>query len=206
MVGKVETVDNVKQITKLTSNIDAVSLDDAFPIGFVYVQYPQQAAPADLFSGFTWTEVNYSGAFFRASGGNADSFITPTGTLTPQGQTTAVNGLGISKTGSCWGNSTTAYSDAQWHVHNHAVYINNIYAGGSNYGVAFGLQGPANYDVLQYGYADYYDNYYVAPGIPVHSHVIDFYPSVSENISFTVSGATETRPKNFTVRIWERTA
>lgn len=199
MFGKVETVNNIKQITKLTSNIDAVSLDDAFPIGFVYVQYPQQAAPADLFPDFTWTELNYSGAFFRASGGNANSFITPTDALTPQGQATAVNGLSISKTGSAWGNSTTAYSDYQYHVHSHEVYVNNILAAGNNYGVALGLYPAANYDVLQYGVAD-------EAQIFEHTHTIDFYPSVDNNISFTVLGATETRPKNFTVRIWERTA
>lgn len=198
MVGKVETVNNIKQITKLTSNIYAVSLDDAFPIGFVYVQYPQQAAPADLFSDFTWIEVDYNGAFFRASGGNADSFITPTGTLTPQGQTTAVNGLSISKTGSCWGNEQTIYSDYQWHHHNHTVYSANVYEGGADYLVSFQLFGPQNNGVVHYGYADSRDGN--------HPHILDFYPSVSENISFAVSGATETRPKNFTVKIWERTA
>ena len=200
MVGKVETVDNVKQITKLTSNIDAVSLDDAFPIGFVYVQYPQQAAPSDLFSDFTWTEVDYNGAFFRASGGNADSFITPTGTLTPQGQATAVNGLGISKTGSCWGNEQTIYSDSQWHHHNHTVHVGEYshYNSSGKWCWCFALQGPYNYDVLNWGYAE--------TAYAYHTHIIDFYPSVSENISFTVTGSTETRPKNFTVRIWERTA
>ena len=199
MVGKVETVNNVKQITKLTSTVDAVSLDDAFPIGFVYVQYPNQAAPSDLFSGFTWTEVNYSGAFFRASGGSADAFITPTGTLTPQGQLTAVNGLSISKTGSCWGNQQTIYSDYVDDSHKHtSVNINNLYEGGNDYGVAFGLLGPGNFSALDYGYT--------ADAGGTHAHLLDFYPSVSENISFSITGSTETRPKNFTIKIWERTA
>lgn len=50
------------------------------PIGEVYVQYPSQTAPQTLYNATgiksTWTDISsqYSGAFFRANGGNSASF------------------------------------------------------------------------------------------------------------------------------------
>ena len=49
-------------------------IDKVWPIGVIYTQFPQQKSPQELFPNTTWTEVNYSGAFFRASGGNAEAF------------------------------------------------------------------------------------------------------------------------------------
>ena len=49
-------------------------IDMVWPIGVIYTQYPQQKSPQELFPGTTWVEVNYGGAFFRASGGNAAAF------------------------------------------------------------------------------------------------------------------------------------
>lgn len=45
------------------------------PIGFVYIQFYGQSAPADIFGG-TWSNVSstYAGLFFRAEGGVAASF------------------------------------------------------------------------------------------------------------------------------------
>lgn len=45
------------------------------PVGMVYQQFPNQAAPASLFGG-TWTNVSsaYAGDFFRAEGGAASAF------------------------------------------------------------------------------------------------------------------------------------
>ena len=45
-----------------------------WPVGVIYTQYPQQKSPQELFPNTTWVEVNYGGAFFRASGGNAKAF------------------------------------------------------------------------------------------------------------------------------------
>ena len=61
MLGKVETINGVKQITNLTSEVSNVTLEDVYPIGFVYTQYPQQKSPAQLFPNFTWTELSYDG-------------------------------------------------------------------------------------------------------------------------------------------------
>ena len=62
--------------------------DDAHPIGDLFVQFPEESTPAELFNhdGITsmWQVVNsFDGAFFRASGGNANPFIE-SGTFTKQ--------------------------------------------------------------------------------------------------------------------------
>lgn len=48
------------------------------PIGFVYVQFPDQKSPQELFPGGTsvWSDVTveYAGLFFRADGGTAIPF------------------------------------------------------------------------------------------------------------------------------------
>lgn len=45
------------------------------PVGFNYVQYPGESAPADIFGG-TWENISaqFAGMFFRAEGGNAAAF------------------------------------------------------------------------------------------------------------------------------------
>ena len=54
-------------------------------IGEVYVQYPQQTSPTDLFVCTKWKlQEQYAGAFFRATGGNAAAFIEKTGNLIAQ--------------------------------------------------------------------------------------------------------------------------
>jgi len=54
-------------------------------IGEVYMQYPQQEAPQDLFICTKWKlQDQYAGAFFRATGGNAAAFIEKTGNLIKQ--------------------------------------------------------------------------------------------------------------------------
>jgi len=54
--------------------------DAAHPIGSIYIQYPKEKTPAAVYNKngitSTWsdTAVSFSGAFFRAEGGNAKSF------------------------------------------------------------------------------------------------------------------------------------
>lgn len=50
-----------------------------FPVNSVYTQYPNQSSPITLWGDIsTWETVNYNGMFFRASGGNAQSFDNQT--------------------------------------------------------------------------------------------------------------------------------
>ena len=62
--------------------------DVSHPVGEVYVQFPQQDAPATLYNQngitSTWIELDYGGKFFRASGGNALTFAEASDTLTVQ--------------------------------------------------------------------------------------------------------------------------
>lgn len=56
--------------------------DVIHPVGEVYVQYPQQMSPNDLWGDYSnWIELDYSGAFFRADGGSANGFATEEDTL-----------------------------------------------------------------------------------------------------------------------------
>lgn len=202
MFAKIEIVDNVKTIIPLTKKevTGAIpTLDSYYPIGYVYTQYPQQAAPSDLFPTFTWAELNYDSAFFRASGGNADAFITSSGTLTPQSQTTAKNNLKINKSGGVSTGHIRANVESARDGHTHTVYLANSYAAGSYnaYGTYGGL-GPLTNDPVLGGTTstDYWN----------HRHYFSFTPSVSDNISATISGDTETRPTNYTIKVWVRTA
>ena len=71
------------QVEKLSGNpkpLDILTkinqiIDKAIPVGFIYVQFPGESAPADLFEG-EWTNISsqFAGQFFRAEGGNAASF------------------------------------------------------------------------------------------------------------------------------------
>ena len=46
------------------------------PPGFIYIQYGNQAEPKQIWPSLSWTEVTaeYSGQFFRAVGGESESF------------------------------------------------------------------------------------------------------------------------------------
>lgn len=60
---------------RLVSASASVQFDIAWPIGVTYPQYPGCKSPNELWGDFsTWEELNFSGAFFRSSGGNASSF------------------------------------------------------------------------------------------------------------------------------------
>ena len=71
VVGKADG--KVKWVNVTDINGKAI-IDMVWPIGVIYTQYPQQKSPQELFPNTTWEEVNYDGAFFRASGGNAAAF------------------------------------------------------------------------------------------------------------------------------------
>ena len=150
-------------VTKEVSVRENTIFNTIYPIGVTYVQYPGQKSPNELWPNIsTWEEIDYSGAFFRASGGNADSFIAEGGTLTPQAEGTAVNGLSIGGG-------------------NHSHIYDGIY-----------LQNGSSFTTISVGsaYLGKIDTRTVGNG--AHSH--------------TITGDTETRPSNFTIKIWKRTA
>ncbi len=56
------------KIEKLFNNL--------LPIGFIYVQLPNQDGPGKIWPGYKWTDVSsiYAGQFFRVVGGNVGQF------------------------------------------------------------------------------------------------------------------------------------
>ncbi len=52
------------------------TIKNPFPIGFIYVQLPNEKSPTEIWPWMTWNEVSsaYAVVFFRVSGGNAASF------------------------------------------------------------------------------------------------------------------------------------
>lgn len=157
-----------------------------------YVQFPQQPAPQDLFICTKWTEISYDGAFFRASGGNAAAFIEKSGVLSMQEQSTSVNGLTASFTG-----DTTETSSNGNHYHNVRV---------RNDGFPNDWQDYTSDYKSQYWHTSYNQSsqrYNLNPQTESggsHSHTITPSGSVS------LSGDAETRPSNYTIKIWKRTA
>jgi hypothetical protein len=53
-----------------------LDINDLFPVGMVYIQFPGQSKPEDLGWPGTWSNISneYAGNFFRAEGGVARSF------------------------------------------------------------------------------------------------------------------------------------
>lgn len=162
-------------------NVAQNIFDIVHPVGEIYVQYPQQDDPNTLYAGLsTWTEINYAGAFFRANGGNADSFKTKTDVLTLQSQKTAVNGLSVNTKTITGSFDLKGYASAS--ANNSLSTVD---------GTVFKKnQHPSN--SKQYG--------------ETSSSVATCWISFDGSHDHSLSGDTETRPDNYTVKIWKRTA
>ena len=156
-------------------------IDMVWPIGVIYTQFPQQKSPQELFPNTTWEVVNYDGAFFRAAGGNAAAFIEKSGVLSKQGQSIQSH----KHSASFSGNQQTG-----------EVYLNNNTNGGSPIGKCSGIfssigSAPINLDSGSW------------TSVPAGFR-LSITPSGSVSIDKT--GSTETKPANYTIRVWKRTA
>lgn len=98
--------------------IAQMAFDAAHPVDDTYTQYPQQVDPMTLYNKngvqSTWRTISYSGAFFRAEGGNAAEFIKKTGKLIaqPEGLPNITGGpwsseYGIDSFGAVYNNGVT---------------------------------------------------------------------------------------------------
>lgn len=180
--------------------------DTDFPVGYVYTQFPQQSTPSELGLPGTWTEItsNYAGKFFRAEGGNAAAF-----------------GCCQSETNKWWSSSPSKVQgtcQVGLPSHCHAYSQDNTPA--SCYHcwpyISYGVQ--SIYDCMPVG-----QTVYVAmeamgyiggcnwdPSCRVHlpMHLCSLTSTGSEHshvVSLT-SSCNETRPINYSIRIWKRTA
>lgn len=171
----------------LVSASVSTQFDVAWPIGVVYTQYPLQKSPNDLWGQYsTWEEItDYSGAFFRASGGNASEFIGEGGTLVVQANQNKQHDHG----------GTTGY-DSPDHSHTinhgHSADISLTSGGGSNYyqtGRVNNGSGPTWTGGLVS--VSYYSG--SSGGASArHQH------------SISSDGGNEARPDNYTIKIWKR--
>lgn len=161
-----------------------------YPIGFTYVQYPQQASPNELWGKFsTWEEISYDGAFFRASGGNAADFIEKSGVLSKQEQSLQSHNHSIAH----------KHSRGTMEITGALSGTKDIYNGASG---AFTI----NYDQnSRPRWEDDMTGTYANCSF-VASRSWTGYTSEPTNDNSGSTGDTETRPSNYSVRIWKRTA
>lgn len=160
--------------------------DLLYPVGATYTQYPQQASPNELWGSLsTWQVVDYSGAFFRAEGGNANSFIEKTSALSMQG------------------GQISSHSHSISHTHTRgSMEITGTFAVGMTQGGQSGA-----FELIDN------DAFYIGSSVNI-AHKYRFTasrswtgetsgPSSGQSGS---AGGNENRPANFTVRIWRRVA
>ena len=151
------------------------------PINATYVQYPQCKSPQEIWFTATWVELDYGGAFFRASGGNANAFIEEGGALSKQFGQNASHSHRISLT-------TTSNG-----YHSHSLIVNSSHDdSGADNSTAF--RTDENYQTYARTMAG--GNGTSATG--THAHDI--------NGDTQANGGSECRPDNYTIRIWKRTA
>jgi hypothetical protein len=157
-------------------------VDDSHPVNSIYIQYPSQSAPGVLFGLTTWTDVSsyYAGAFFRAAGGRAASFIE-NGTLTPQSdmiKTHTTGGMSDHATGAMNANTTGGFGNMEI-----AGFDGNMSSSSRTTDEYAKPEGTSPYCLKSLK-------------IDVsHTHT---YGNSNDN--------PETRPVNYTIKIWKRTA
>lgn len=160
-------------------------------VGKRITQYPQEEAPTDVYPCTSWEEISYNGAFFRASGGNAADFIEKSGVLSKQSGQNLKHSHSASS-GSMSANSSGFFTPGQ--------------------GICVSVSGESQRPARPTGactgspitvlggnkvgegrWIGYIDN----AGINVeHTH----------KISVNNDGGDESRPDNYTIRVWKRTA
>lgn len=160
-------------------------------VGKRITQYPQEEAPTDVYPCTSWEEISYNGAFFRASGGNAADFIEKSGVLSKQSGQNLKHSHSASS-GSMSANSSGFFTPGQ----GICVSVN-----GESQRPAWPTGACTGSPITVHGgnkigdgrWIGYIDN----AGINVqHTH----------KISVNNDGGDESRPDNYTIRVWKRTA
>lgn len=166
-------------------------------VASIFVQYPNEQPPETVYPCSKWTLLNFGGAFFRSAGGNAQAFANQNAV---QAQGTAKNGLSISKSGTVEGNSQTIYTGGAINLSSTApVEMNHSHSG--HFGTDLGNRG-GTYSSVPIGYTTSTSSVNLR-----HRHSSTFTPSITDSISVSLSSTnTETRPINYTIQIWKRTA
>lgn len=145
-------------------------------IGKRIVQYPQEESLTDVYPCTSWQEISYDGAFFRASGGNAAAFNGG-----KQGQSIQSHGHDFA-----WAGEHSHGVTDPGHSHSYELGVDD---GGAGHG-----------GERTNRYFSNAPTYSATTGISVNSARI----AIAGTTGFV--GGNETRPENFTIRIWKRTA
>lgn len=162
-------------------------------VGKRITQYPQEENPTDVYPCTAWEEISYDGAFFRASGGNAAAFIEKSGVLSKQESQNKAHSHEMDSAGG----------------HKHGRGDMEISGAISGLGVNMRVSG-----------ACYVSSAYSGSNPRMISdsdaRTISFLASrtwtgnTSENGSHSHTvhddGGSESRPENYTIKIWKRTA
>lgn len=171
-------------------------------VGSTFTQYPQQESPDVVYPCSKWTVIDYGGAFFRAEGGNAAAYINKTDVLNAQSDATAKNGLSLSNTlsvGNAARGGAANITDGM-SGDNYAKFSFFLGKYGTGVGNASGRASPFNLgDGNLYSGGSLRITRQGANIDLAHTHHVYLRGSVSLG-----NGDSETRPLNYTMRIWKR--
>lgn len=175
--------------------------DIVHPIGEVYVQYPGKKSPQALWGTIsTWTDItaDYNGAFFRTykNGTSGDFFDYGTQLGNAQAEGTNVNGMKINSKddGSGTDNTTSGI-----------VESSKTSGWAKPVGFTVGDASPTRSGIV----SSITSGQGVWQATGTNKSIVEGY-TMNFNIAHThnaylKSSDTETRPKNYAIRIWERT-
>ena len=170
----------------------------------------------DLWGAFsTWEVINYDGAFFRAEGTNANAFIGKSDVLVKQ------NSANLAHTHNFTGTAVNSedMSRNQRHAHGERINIDNdgsiptgtaqatlplVLAIGRT-GAEGGGSGMIGASVWG-GWEEDPTAYVKAPQVLTEYTNLSHTHSVTANGTNSWTGENESRPSNFTIRVWKRTA
>lgn len=188
------------------------TIPNPWPVGIIYTQYPNTPTPQSLLGG-TWKLLfNNESAFFRTEGVESNTFesgiqqdaIKSHGHLADSASS---GGHAHSGTTDTSGNHTHSGSTSSAGAHTHTSYGYQIIRSGGNIGWMDGNN--SNYNgaaTTSSAGAHTHSISTTISGNHTHSVITNTVEDHSHIITVRNTGTTETRPKNHTIRVWQRTA
>ena len=202
-------------------------------VGKRVTQFPQEEPPSTTYPCTKWELMSFDGAFFRAEGTNAAAFIEKTDVLSAQGDQNKSHAHGMNNhthSGSTTG--AGAHTHAMMVYQRNSSWSMDLAIGRSSSnqgGLMNGWHGDRSYD---YHTCNIHDNHWqndLIPGDTINrndnaygysatnahgryfaaiapSHTHNFTTGAPSSNTSDTSGGNESRPKNYTVRIWKRIA
>lgn len=166
----------------VNANIQEIAFNAAHPVGEIYIQYPGKKDPQTLYGRGTWENISdqFAGLFFRAEGGNAESFQETVDSDNPLvSQDDKIRGIKGAFYTTHGADGNTAIEGAFYH-RTSSDYWTKCYIWSK--------------DTPTYvGFIDFDVNQNVGSGL-------------HQNAMAGHADGPEIRPVNTTIRVWERTA